>query len=68
MKDDWTEQVRQDLVDLGNKEDLEWIKTTSLYTFRKLVCAIYIKLCNFFGDIDEQNAGVICETRSINYL
>ena len=37
VKDDWSEQVRQDLVDFGIKEDLEWIKTTSVYKFRKLV-------------------------------
>ena len=37
VKDDWSEQVRQDLRDFGIREDFQWIKTTSQYTFRKLV-------------------------------
>ena len=37
VKDDWSEQVRQDLVDFGIKEDFEFIKTTSTYKFRKLI-------------------------------
>ena len=37
VKDDWSEQVRQDLEDFGIKEDFEWIKKTSQYKFRKLI-------------------------------
>ena len=37
VKDDWSEQVRLDLSDFGIREDLQWIKTTSQYKFRKLV-------------------------------
>jgi hypothetical protein len=37
VKDDWSEQVRQDLSDFGIREDLQWIKTKSQYKFRKLV-------------------------------
>ena len=36
-KQDWTEQVREDLADLGINEDLSFIESKSQYCFKKLV-------------------------------
>ena len=37
VRDDWTEQVKQDLRDLKIREDFEWIRKTSKASFSKLV-------------------------------
>ena len=37
VKDNWTEQTKQDMIDFNITENLDWIKTTSVYKFRKLV-------------------------------
>jgi hypothetical protein len=37
VKDDWSEQARQDLMDFNIQHGFEWIKSTSVYRFRKLV-------------------------------
>ena len=36
-KDDWSEQVRLDLKDLNIPENLEWIRSKSKDSFRRLV-------------------------------
>ena len=37
VKDDWTQQVRSDLSDLGIKEDLSFIQSKSVFSFKNLV-------------------------------
>ena len=37
VRDEWTEQVKQDLRDLKIREDFEWIRKTSKASFSKLV-------------------------------
>ena len=37
VKDDWTEQVQQDLIDFKISENFDWIKTASVYKFRKMI-------------------------------
>ena len=37
MKQDWTQQVRSDLADLGIQKDLSYIQAKSLFSFKNLV-------------------------------
>ena len=48
VKDDWTEQVKQDWEDLEFSDKLGWIKSHSINRFRKLVFLItqYFQLMN----------------------
>ena len=37
VKGDWTEQLRIDLEDFGIQENLDWIKSKSVHSFKRLV-------------------------------
>ena len=52
-KDDWTEQVKNDLADVGLPEDLELIKSKSNYSFKTLV-KIKIKEYAFFNYLEKK--------------
>ena len=80
VRDDWTEQVKQDLQDFNIKEDFQWIKSMSKASFSKLVkrCgkeyaltelnkkkSTHSKLCNIEYDDLKLQAYLKCDNISV---
>ena len=80
VRDDWTEQVKQDLQDFNIKEDFQWIKSMSKASFSKLVkrCgkeyaltelnkkkSAHSKLCNIEYDDLKLQAYLKCDNISV---